>query len=157
MTDIAVDKPDLEAAPVRAFITRWAPIFGESPLFKHVIAAYRAAWDDDSDAGCLDMRAIVQDLYDQAVAAGHDVSQTCPQCKATVSCARELDYYDPCDACVAVAEAARAAEAAARAEAEVWHQLWLASLPPADREAYHAHETEVLRLSLRGLFMRNVM
>ena len=44
------DKPDPEAAPVRAFITRWAPIFGESPLFKHAVAAYRAAWYDDMNA-----------------------------------------------------------------------------------------------------------
>lgn len=51
MSDTTVDKPDPEAAPVRAFITRWAPVFGESPLFKHTVAAYRAAWNDDSDAG----------------------------------------------------------------------------------------------------------
>jgi hypothetical protein len=157
MTDSAVDKPDPEAAPVRAFITRWAPIFGESPLFKHVIAAYRAAWDDDSDAGYLDMRAIVQDLYDQAVAAGHDVSQTCPKCKAMVSCARELDYYDPCDACVAVAEAARAAEAAARAEAEARHERWLASLSSEEREMHRAREAAAAYYTINGLIQRNVV
>lgn len=157
MSDATVDKPDPEAAPVRAFITRWAPIFGESPLFKHAVAAYRAAWYDDSDAGCADMRAIVQDLYDQAVAAGRDVSQTCPKCKATVSCARELNYYEPCDACEAAAEVADAAAATARAEAKARHERWLASLSPAQREMHRTREAAAMYYMINGLIQRSVV
>lgn len=154
-----MDPALLEHAPesVQAFARRWAPIYGTSPLFKHTVTAYRAAWDDDSDASYIAMREISQDLYDQAVAAGHDVSQTCPKCKATVSCARELDYYDPCDACVAVAEAARAAEAAARAEAEARHECWLASLSPEEREMHRAREAAAAYYTINGLIQRNVV
>lgn len=152
-----MDPALLEHAPesVQAFARRWAPIYGTSPLFKHTVTAYRAAWDDDSDAGCITMREIAQDLYDQAVAAGHDVTQVCPRCKAPATCAETLSAYTHCPACEAADEARAAAHRVAVAEARRQREAWLASLPPEERDAIIEAERVAMQLNLMGLFRRD--
>lgn len=141
------------AAVRRDFTRRWSPIYGASPLFKHTATAYCMAWDNHGmDADRIRMLAIDQDLYDQAVAAGHDITQACPRCNARVACVKTLSSDDACDACEAKAEQERLAALARQAESKARYEAWWATLTQEERDAELAYQKSILE----GLFMRDV-